>query len=98
MLRVRKADIRRDGWEVLIRLTPRPLSAREWRVCNMEGALNATIAAAMIEMTDPSARRPRVFNLMCGSGTLLIETTAACPGGRGRWLRHRSDRAALRDG
>ena len=78
LLRVRKADLHRDGWEVLLRLTPRPLSARAWRVCNMEGALNATIAAAMIEMTDP---RPddRVFNLMCGSGTLLIERLLRAP-------------------
>lgn len=78
LLRVRKADIYGDGWEVLIRLTPRPLSARAWRVCNMEGALNATIASAMIEMTDP---RPddRVFNLMCGSGTLLIERLTRAP-------------------
>ncbi|MAS37611.1 MAG: RNA methyltransferase [Anaerolineaceae bacterium] len=78
MLRVRKADIYRDGWEVLLRLTPRPLAARAWRVCNMEGALNATIASAMIEMTDP---RPddRVFNLMCGSGTLLVERLRRAP-------------------
>ncbi len=72
LLRVRKADIHREGWEVLVRLTPRPLVARQWRACNMEGALNATIASAMIELTEP---RPddRVFNVMCGSGTLLIE-------------------------
>ena len=78
LLRVRKADIHRDGWEVLLRLTPRPLSARAWRVCNMEGALNATIASAMVEMTNP---RPddRVFNLMCGSGTLLIERLRRAP-------------------
>ncbi|MBZ0301119.1 MAG: methyltransferase domain-containing protein [Anaerolineae bacterium] len=78
MLRVRKADIHRDGWEVLVRLTPRPLAARAWRMCNMEGALNATIASAMIEMSDP---RPddRVFNLLCGSGTLLIERLLRAP-------------------
>lgn len=78
VLRVRKADIHHDGWEVLVRLTPRPLAARAWRACNMEGALNATIASAMIEMTQP---RPddRVFNLMCGSGTLLIERLLAAP-------------------
>jgi len=72
LLRVRKADVYGSGWEVLVRLTPRPLATRAWRVCNMEGALNATIASAMIEMTEP---RPddRVFNLMCGSGTLLVE-------------------------
>jgi 23S rRNA G2445 N2-methylase RlmL len=71
-IRVRKADLHPDGWEVLVRLTPRPLSARAWRVCNMEGALNAVIASAMIEMTDPQPD-DRFFNLMCGSGTLLIE-------------------------
>lgn len=78
LLRVRTADVFRDGWEVLARLTPRPLSARDWRVCDMEGALNATIAAAMIALTGP---RPddRVLNAMCGSGTLLVERMLAGP-------------------
>jgi 23S rRNA G2445 N2-methylase RlmL len=38
----------------------------------MPGALNATVAAAMIDMSQPLAT-DRVLNLMCGSGTLLIE-------------------------
>ena len=78
LLRVRKADVHADGWEVLARLSPRPLSARAWRVCDMEGALNATIASAMVEMTQP---RPddRVFNPMCGSGTLLVERLLHSP-------------------
>ncbi len=78
LLRVRKADIHKDGWEVLARMSPRPLSARAWRVCDMEGALNATIASTMVEMTQP---RPedRVLNLMCGSGTLLIERLLHTP-------------------
>ena len=78
LLRIRKADIHADGWEALVRLSPRPLSARDWRVCDMEGALNATIASAMIEMTQP---RPddSVFNPMCGSGTLLIERLRRAP-------------------
>ncbi len=70
LLRVRPAA--HGGWEVLIRLSPRPLSARAWRVCDMPGALNATIAAAMVEWTHP-APDDRFLNLMCGSGTLLIE-------------------------
>ncbi|MBZ0297595.1 MAG: methyltransferase domain-containing protein [Anaerolineae bacterium] len=78
LLRVRKADIYPDGWEVLVRLSPRPLSARDWRVCDMEGALNATIAASMIEMTAPQPD-DRVFNIMCGSGTLLIERLRRAP-------------------
>ncbi len=78
VLRVRPAALHADGWEALARLTPRPLSARAWRVCDMLGALNAVIAAAMVEMTQP---RPgdRVLNPMCGSGTLLIERLLRCP-------------------
>jgi tRNA (guanine6-N2)-methyltransferase len=71
-MRVRKSDWQVEGWEVLVRISPRPLSARTWRVCNWEGALNATIASAMIEMSQPQPD-DRFFNLMCGSGTLLIE-------------------------
>jgi predicted RNA methylase len=61
-----------DGWDVLVRLSARPLSARAWRVRGHPAAANATVAAAMAYLTDP---RPgdRVANLMCGSGTLLIE-------------------------
>ena len=78
LLRVRPSALTEDGWEVLIRLTPRPLATRPWRVHNMPGALNATIAAAMIEMTNP---RPtdRFLNMMCGSGTLLVERLLRCP-------------------
>ncbi len=78
MLRVRKADIHPDGWEVLARLSPKPISARAWRVCDMEGALNATIASAMVAMTQPQPE-DRVLNIMCGSGTLMIERLAAGP-------------------
>ena len=61
-----------NGWEVQVRLTPKPLSARVWRVANMEGGLNATVAAAMVDLAGIS-ERDRIFNPMCGSGTLLIE-------------------------
>jgi len=77
-LRIRPSSLQTNGWELLTRISPRPLSARPWRVRNMEGALNATIAAVMIEMTSP---RPndRFLNLMCGSGTLLIKRLLRCP-------------------
>lgn len=60
------------GWEILARTTPRPLSARAWRVCSMPGALNATVAQAMVRLAQP---RPtdRFLNLACGSGTFLVE-------------------------
>lgn len=77
-LRIRPSQVKPDGWDVLIRLTPRPLSARDWRVCDMLGALNATIASVMIEITQP-APDDRVLNLMCGSGTLLVERMLRMP-------------------
>jgi tRNA (guanine6-N2)-methyltransferase len=66
------------GWEALVRLSPRPLSVRPWRVHNLPGAANATIAAAIAEIAGP---RPtdRYLNLLCGSGTLLVERLARAP-------------------
>ena len=76
LIRLRKAD--GGGWEVLLRLTPRPLSARAWRTERFEGGLNATIAAAIIQATKPQPT-DRFADLMCGSGTLVIERAAAGP-------------------
>ena len=61
-----------NGWEVLVRLTPAPLSARSWRVCNRPDAVNATIAHSMALLAGPRDKE-RFLNLCCGSGTLLIE-------------------------
>ena len=75
LIRVRRApedSWSGGGWEVLLRLTPRPLSARAWRVCNLPGGLNAALAAVMVSLADLKPGE-RVFNPMCGSGTLLIE-------------------------
>jgi tRNA (guanine6-N2)-methyltransferase len=65
-----------EGWEVAIRLTPRPLSARSWRVCNLEGGLNATLAVVMNDLAEIKPT-DRYLNAMCGSGTLLIEQALA---------------------
>jgi hypothetical protein len=77
LIRIRPSGRPDDGWEALLRLSPRPLSTRTWRVANYPGALNATIAAAMIDLTQP---RPddHFINLMCGSGTLLVERLLLC--------------------
>jgi tRNA (guanine6-N2)-methyltransferase len=69
------------GWEAALRLSPRPLSARPWRVCDMPGALNATIASVMLRLAQPSPD-DCVVNLACGSGTLLIERLALGPARR----------------
>jgi tRNA (guanine6-N2)-methyltransferase len=77
LLRLRRAA-GAAGWEVLVRLSPRPLTARAWRVCNLPGALNAVVAAGMVALAgvDPA---DRYLNLVCGSGTLLVERLAAGP-------------------
>lgn len=69
------------GWQAAVRLTPRPLSARAWRVCNRPGGLNACVAAAAWALVghDPAQR---VLNAMCGSGTLLVERAALGPAQR----------------
>jgi tRNA (guanine6-N2)-methyltransferase len=75
----RTADER--GWDVLVRLGTRPLSARPWREHGYVAAVNATVAAAMVRLTRP---RPEdaVANLMCGSATLLIERLLVTPARR----------------
>lgn len=78
LLRIRRAHGGGTGWDLLTRLSPRPLATRSWRVWNLPGALNATIAAAMVELSRPGAS-DRVLNLMCGSGTLLVERLARAP-------------------
>ena len=61
-----------QGWEILVRATPRPLSTRSWRVVNFRGAVSAPIAAAMIEVAQPK-KTETVLNIPCGSGTILAE-------------------------
>lgn len=77
VLRLRRTP-GRDGWDVLVRLSTLPLSARPWRAEGYHAAVNATIAAAMVRLSTP---RPddRVANLMCGSGTILVERLLAGP-------------------
>lgn len=80
-IRLRRPVDGSAGWDVLVRLSPRPLSARPWRVCDFEGALNAAIAAAMVRLTRPQPDDV-FFNPACGSGTLLIERLAWGPARR----------------
>lgn len=78
LIRFRRAGA---GWDALLRLTPRPLSARSWRACNLAGGLNATLANAMLRLGGVR-ESDRVFNPMTGSGTLLIERAALGPAER----------------
>ncbi|WP_108718812.1 methyltransferase [Miniimonas sp. S16] len=79
VVRVRRAPDR--GWELLVRTTPRPLATRAWRTESYPGALNATIAAAAVDELGVSPS-DAFADLMCGSGTLLIERMARGPAAR----------------
>lgn len=67
---VRRSD--KTGWEILLRTTPQPLSKRAYRVVDMPGALNATVAFAMTALS-PQNGTSTVVNLCSGSSTILIE-------------------------
>ncbi len=61
-----------ETWEIGIQITPRPLSLRDYKIKNMSGAMDPTIAYAVnslceLENTDS------YLNVFSGSATLLIE-------------------------
>ncbi|MFC0674778.1 methyltransferase [Brachybacterium hainanense] len=78
LVRVRRsAD--RSGWELLLRTTARPLATRAWRTVNYPGAVNATIAAAVLDLLEIGPE-DALLDMTCGSGTLLLEQLhAAAP-------------------
>ena len=59
-------------WEVGIQITKRPLSVRKYRVRNMEGAMDSTIAYALNNLSCSEKTRS-YLNIFSGSGTLPIE-------------------------
>ena len=72
VVRLRRDAQAPDGWELLVRTTPRPLATRAWRTTDYPGAVNATIAAAVLARLDIGAE-DTVLDMMCGSGTFLVE-------------------------
>lgn len=59
-------------WQVLLRTTPRPLATRAWRTVNYPGAVNATIAATVLDLLEVGAE-DSLLDMTCGSGTFLVE-------------------------
>ncbi|MCB0335095.1 MAG: methyltransferase domain-containing protein [Bdellovibrionales bacterium] len=59
-------------WEVLFRISSRPLSVRSWRVKNFRGALDACLANCIVRTLKPQANET-LCDLMVGSGTFLAE-------------------------
>jgi hypothetical protein len=60
----------RHGWDALVRLSALPLSARAWRVRGYHAAVNATIAAAMVQAQHT------------GNGTAGSRASGRCVGAR----------------
>lgn len=61
-----------DIWEISVRLSPRPLSVRDYREKNIKGGLNPTVAFTMNTFCDLENINS-YLNIFSGSGTLLIE-------------------------
>jgi len=61
-----------DIWEVGIQITPRPLSVRDYKVINMSGAMDPTIAYAVNSFCNLDSAYS-YLNVFSGSATLLIE-------------------------
>ncbi len=73
LIRFRKSlNSKASVWEVLIRLSSRPLSFREWKKNNFNGALNPILANILYDLATPK-KGDSMLNVMCGSGTILIE-------------------------
>ncbi|MEK6828932.1 MAG: methyltransferase domain-containing protein [Nanoarchaeota archaeon] len=65
-------------WEVGVQITPRPLSSRAYRVRNMSGAMDPTIAYgvnSLCGLEDADS----YLNIFSGSATLLIEAGQCYP-------------------
>ena len=72
LVRVRRGPEGTGTWQVLIRTTPRPLATRAWRTVNYPGAVNATIAATVLDRLEIGST-DRVLDMTCGSGTFPVE-------------------------
>lgn len=65
-------------WEVGIQLTPRPLSLRDYKVANMSGAMDPTVAYAVNSFCNLDTAHS-YLNVFSGSATLLIEAAQCYP-------------------
>jgi len=67
-----------DTWEIGIQITPRPLSVRDYKVVNMSGAMDPTIAYAVNSFCNLDSAYS-YLNIFSGSATLLIEAAQCYP-------------------
>lgn len=67
-----------DVWEVGVQVSPRPLSVRDYKVVNMSGAMDPTIAHAVNSFCNLE-KAHSYLNIFSGSATLLIEAAQSFP-------------------
>ncbi len=67
-----------DVWEVGIQITPRPLSVRDYKIRNMSGAMDPTIAYAVNSFCALDKAKT-YLNVFAGSATLLVEAAQCYP-------------------
>lgn len=67
-----------DIWEIGAQITPRPLSVRNYKVKNMSGAMDPTIAYAINSFCELEKAKS-YLNIFSGSATLLIEAAQCYP-------------------
>ncbi|MDO8572483.1 MAG: methyltransferase domain-containing protein [bacterium] len=65
-------------WEIGIQITPRPLSVRDYKVRNMSGGMDPTIAYAVNSFCVLDKAK-KYLNVFSGSATLLIEAAQCYP-------------------
>ncbi|PJE81527.1 hypothetical protein COU58_02025 [Candidatus Pacearchaeota archaeon CG10_big_fil_rev_8_21_14_0_10_32_42] len=65
-------------WEIGIQITPRPLSLRDYKLKNMSGAMDPTIAYAVNSFCNLDSVHS-YLNVFSGSATLLIEAAQCYP-------------------
>lgn len=61
-----------ETWEVCVRVSPRPLSVRDYQVAHVPGGINATVAYAMNTVCEIGSATS-YLNICSGAGTLLVE-------------------------
>ncbi len=65
-------------WEVGVQITPRPMSLRDYKLMNMSGAMDPTIAFAVNSLCGLD-KANSYLNIFSGSATLLIEAAQCYP-------------------
>jgi len=72
---IKKLD---EIWEIGVQITSRPLSSRDYKVKNMSGAMDSTIAYAVNSLCELE-NVDSYLNIFSGSATLLIEASQCYP-------------------